>query len=426
LLKVAIAGLGTVGGGVARLLSENKEIIKKRTDKDIKIVALSDIKKVDLGISMEGVTWFDDALEMVEKSDADVVVELIGGSKGIAKTLCEKALGMGKSVVTANKALIAHHGLEFAKLAKENDCDLCFEAAVGGGIPILKSIRESLAGNNIEYVYGILNGTCNYILTTMRETGREFDDVLAEAQELGYAEADPTFDIDGIDTAHKTAILASLAFGTKVDFDALDIEGIRHISPVDIAYAEELGYRIKLIGTARKSGGKVEHHVHPLMIGKDSPLAKVEGVFNAVVTHGDFVGRSVFEGRGAGEKPTASAVVSDIIDIAKELKLYPFGVDVEKLDDLEVAPIEELESLYYIRLHVIDQPGVFAAITNVLQEEKISMKTLIQREEDNNGGATVVMTLHKTVEKKVNNALKKLEALKSVMNKPRVIRIESF
>lgn len=423
-MKIAIAGLGTVGGGVARLLVQNKDLIEKRTQKKIELAALADIKKIDLGIPMEGIDYYSDALEMVEKSDADVVIELIGGSEGIAKELCIKTLESGKHLITANKALIAHHGIDLLEIAKKNNVNLCFEAAVAGGIPILKAIRESLAGNDISEVYGILNGTCNYILSTMREKNKEFEEVLKEAQDLGYAEADPTFDIDGIDTAHKTSILAMLAFGTKVDFEKVAVEGIRHISPIDISYADELGYRIKLIGMAKKINGKVEHYVHPMMLPADAPLSKVEDAFNAVVVQGDFVGRVVLEGQGAGEKPTASAVVSDVIDVATKEKINSFGV--EELESLEVIPIEDMLSSYYVRLSVIDEPGVFALITNVLKEEKISMKTLIQREEDDNGHATVVMTLHETKEEKVKKAIEKLSKLDKVLDPPRMIRIKTF
>ena len=300
-LNVAVAGLGTVGGGIVRILHENASLLARRSGREVKLAAVADPRRRDdLADCVKGVTWLDDALALVDDPNIHVIVETIGGSDGFAKKLCEAALKNGKSIVTANKALIAHHGMALARIAEQSGATLAFEAAVAGGIPIIKSIREGLAANTISKVYGILNGTCNYILTEMRQTGRDFDVVLAEAQEKGYAEADPTFDIDGIDTAHKLAILSSLSFGCEIDFDAVHIEGIRSISATDIQYADELGYRIKLLGIASLSEQGLVQRVHPCMVPLAASIAPIEGVFNAVVAEGDFVDTVMQVGRGAG------------------------------------------------------------------------------------------------------------------------------
>ncbi|WP_455429109.1 homoserine dehydrogenase [Fodinicurvata halophila] len=323
-LKLGIAGLGTVGSGVVRLIEENGTVLAERTGRPLVVSAVSarDRRK-DRGLSLEGVRWYDDPLAMAAEEDLDIIVELVGGSDGIALDIVRTALEQGKSVVTANKAMMAHHGTELARLAESNQAALAYEAAVAGGIPAIKVLREGLAANQFVRIHGILNGTCNYILSTMRDTGREFGEVLAEAQKLGYAEADPSFDVDGIDAAHKLALLTALAFGTEVDFDSIQMEGIRSISSMDIAYAEELGYRIKLLGMARRKNGQIEQRVHPCMVPLDNPLSQVDGVFNAVLAEGDFSGPIMIEGAGAGEGPTASAVVADLIDIARGLKLPP-------------------------------------------------------------------------------------------------------
>ena len=317
-LSVGIAGLGTVGGGVLKLLRDNAEIVTARAGRPIAVTAVSarDRSK-DRGVAVTGLRWYDDPVALAGDPGVDVVVELIGGSDGPARALAEAAIGAGKPLVTANKALLAVHGAALARLAEERGVTLKFEAAVAGGIPAIKALREGLAGNRISNVAGILNGTCNYILTQMRERGREFADVLADAQKLGYAEADPSFDIDGVDAAHKLAILAALAFGRPVSFDDVHVEGIRRISALDIAFATELGYRIKLLGIARQTEAGIETRVHPCMVPQTAPIARVDGVFNAVVAEGDFVGRVMLEGRGAGAGPTASAVAADLIDIAR-------------------------------------------------------------------------------------------------------------
>ncbi len=423
--KVALAGLGTVGGGVVKLLREQSDLLEKRTGRKIKLTAVSDLnqqKLLELGLLGEA-DYYKDALEMVRKADADLVVELIGGANGIAYQVCLESLKQGKAFVTANKAMIAHHGNELAKLTEEKGLFFGYEAAVAGGIPIIKSLREGFVGNQVSEVYGILNGTCNYILTVMRETGKPFDEVLSDAQKLGYAEADPSFDIDGIDTAHKTCILGALAFGMPINLDALNIEGIRHISALDIAFAEELGFRIKLLGVGRRSEQGVSLNVYPCMIPQTSEIAHVDGVFNAVITEGDFVGHSMLVGRGAGERPTASAVVSDIADAATGRKLPLLTVKNDEIKALPIVPLSEREGEYYLRLEVRDEPGVIAQIAKILGDEQVSIASMIQRGQTQ-WSVPLMMTLHRAKEARVTAALAKIEDLPAVLKKPCLIRIE--
>lgn len=423
--KVALAGLGTVGGGVVKLLREQSDLLEKRTGRKIKLTAVSDLnqqKLLELGLLGEA-DYYKDALEMVRKADADLVVELIGGANGIAYQVCLESLKQGKAFVTANKAMIAHHGNELAKLTEEKGLFFGYEAAVAGGIPIIKSLREGFVGNQVSEVYGILNGTCNYILTVMRETGKPFDEVLFDAQKLGYAEADPSFDIDGIDTAHKTCILGALAFGMPINLDALNIEGIRHISALDIAFAEELGFRIKLLGVGRRSEQGVSLNVYPCMIPQTSEIAHVDGVFNAVITEGDFVGHSMLVGRGAGERPTASAVVSDIADAATGRKLPLLTVKNDEIKALPIVPLSEREGEYYLRLEVRDEPGVIAQIAKILGDEQVSIASMIQRGQTQ-WSVPLMMTLHRAKEARVTAALAKIEDLPAVLKKPCLIRIE--
>ena len=423
--KVALAGLGTVGGGVVKLLREQSDLLEKRTGRKIKLTAVSDLnqqKLLELGLLGEA-DYYKDALEMVRKADADLVVELIGGANGIAYQVCLESLKQGKAFVTANKAMIAHHGNELAKLTEEKGLFFGYEAAVAGGIPIIKSLREGFVGNQVSEVYGILNGTCNYILTVMRETGKPFDEVLSDAQKLGYAEADPSFDIDGIDTAHKTCILGALAFGMPINLEALNIEGIRHISALDIAFAEELGFRIKLLGVGRRSEQGVSLNVYPCMIPQTSEIAHVDGVFNAVITEGDFVGHSMLVGRGAGERPTASAVVSDIADAATGRKLPLLTVKNDEIKALPIVPLSEREGEYYLRLEVRDEPGVIAQIAKILGDEQVSIASMIQRGQTQ-WSVPLMMTLHRAKEARVTAALAKIENLSAVLKKPCLIRIE--
>lgn len=426
IFKVALAGLGTVGGGVVKLLREQSVLLEKRTGVKIVLTAVSDLnqqKFLELGLPGEA-TYFKDALEMVRKADADLIVELIGGADGIAWRVCRESLERGKAFVTANKAMIAHHGNEIAELTEEKGLFFGFEAAVAGGIPIIKSVREGFVGNNISEVYGILNGTCNYILTVMRETGKPFDEVLADAQKLGYAEADPSFDIDGVDTAHKMCILGALAFGTPVNLNALSVEGIRRISALDIAFAEELGFRIKLLGVGRRVGDGVSLNVYPCMIPQTAEIAHVDGVFNAVITEGDFVGHSMFVGRGAGEKPTASAVVSDIVDAAAHRGLPLLTVKKADVRDLPVVPLAQCDGEFYVRFDVADRPGVVADIARILGDENVSIASMIQRGRARDGKVPLIMTLHKSKESAVAAALEKIGRLDSVSDEPCAIRIE--
>jgi len=426
-LKIAIAGLGTVGAGVIKVLNDNKDIITARCGFPIEVCAVSARdRNRERGISLETYTWYDNPVDMALDDDVHVVVELIGGSDGIAKALCEKALENGKHVVTANKALIAHHGTQLAQAAEESGVSIMYEAAVAGGIPIIKALREGLAGNGIDRIYGILNGTCNYMLTNMRETGRGFDEILSEAQDLGYAEADPTFDVDGIDAAHKLAILTSVAFGSEVDFDGVQTEGIRHVSPVDIEFAEELGYRIKLLGIASRQNGTVEQRVHPCMVPKGTPISQVEDVFNAVVVEGNFVDQVVLQGRGAGEGPTASAVVGDLIDIARGVAVPTFSVAAKRLENLASAPLTGHKGSYYMRLMVLDEPGVFADVATVLKENNVSMETIVQRNRAPGEPVPLVLILHETSEHSMLSALNAIAALDSVVETPRMIRIEDL
>ena len=425
-LRVGLAGLGTVGAGVLTLLRDNAELIAARAGQPIAVTAISARDRTrDRGVALDGLRWLDDPVDLAIDPGVDVVVELMGGSGGPARALAHAALANGRPFVTANKALIAVHGAALAETAEATGTPLAFEAAVAGGIPIIKALREGLAGNRVSRVAGILNGTCNYILTAMREQKREFADVLAEAQALGYAEADPSFDIDGIDTAHKLAILAALAFGRPVAFGAVQIEGIRHVSALDIAFAEELGYRIKLLGIARQVGRAVEARVSPCMVPQSASIARVDGVFNAVVAEGDFAGRIMLEGRGAGAGPTASAVVADLIDLARGRRTPSWGADLATLGVGETLPVDAHVGAYYLRLMVVDQPGVIADVSAVLRDYGVSLGSLLQRGRSPNEAVPVVLVTHDTQEAAMRAALARIAALDAVLEPPALIRIEA-
>ncbi len=426
-LRIGIAGLGTVGGGVFKLLAQNRDLIRDRCGKDIRVVAVSARDKSrDRGLSLEGISWLEDPLAIVEMDEVDIIVELIGGSEGVARTLVEAALNKGKPVVTANKALLAHHGKSLATLAELHNVPLAFEAAVAGGIPVIKMLREGLAANQFSRVAGILNGTSNYILSTMAKSGRDFEDVLKEAQAKGYAEADPSFDIDGLDAAHKLAILASLAFGFAPDLTTLHVEGIRGITSEDIAYAKELGYTIKLLGITSLKDGEIDQRVHPCMVSNTSPLALVDDAYNAIQIEGDHVGRIFIEGRGAGEGPTASSVVADLIDIARGTFIPPLNIALKSIRDPRFSPIQEVQTSYYLRLGVYDRPGVLADVATVFKDSGISVSSLIQHESKPDAPVNIVITTHRTAEAKMQNALEQLSALKSVIEPPQRIRMESI
>jgi len=426
-LRIGIAGLGTVGAGTVRLLQEHGDLLSVRCGRPIVIAAVSARERArDRGIDLSRLRWCDDPLELARDPGIDVVVELIGGSGGIARELVEGSLAARKHVVTANKALLAHHGTALARAAEAAGVTLAYEAAVAGGIPIIKALREGLAANRVERIYGILNGTCNYILTTMRKSGREFADVLADAQKLGYAEADPSFDVDGIDAAHKLAILTSVAFGCEVNFAGVHVEGIRNVSAMDIAYAEELGYRIKLLGIARPTDHGIEQRVHACMVPIGTPIAHVEGVFNAVVTEGDAVGQNVAEGRGAGAGPTASAVVADLMDIARDRALPTFSVPATQLKRLPASPMERHRGAYYVRLMVVDRPGVIADVTAALRDEQVSLEAMLQRGRSPEEAVPVVLTTHETEEASMRRALARIDRLDAVLEPPHMIRIETL
>ncbi len=426
-LRVGVAGLGTVGGAVLRLLEQNGALIAQRSGRELRVVAVSARNRQrERGVPIERYRWYDDPLTLAADPEVDLVVELIGGADGPALALCRAALAAGRPVVTANKALLAQHGAELARLADAGGVTIGFEAAVAGGIPIVKTLREGLVGNQIRRVYGILNGTCNYILTTMRETGRDFDEVLQEAQQLGYAEADPSFDIDGIDAAHKLALLSALAFGCPPAFAAVYTEGIRHVSPLDIAFASEMGYRIKLLGVARLTEHGLEQRVHPSMVRIGTPISQVEGVFNAVVAEGDQVGSTLYSGRGAGGGPTASAVVADLADLAKGARPPVFGVPGANLKALPIAPMDRHNGAYYFRLMVVDKPGVMADVAACLRDHEVSIEALIQRARNPGEPVPIVLTTHETLEAQMTGALAEIGALEAVLEPPRMIRIEAL
>ncbi len=417
-MKVGVAGLGTVGAGVVRLLQDNAALITARAGQPITLAAVSARDRTrDRGLALDGVEWVHDPVALATLPGLDAVVELVGGADGPALDLVRTALGAGRPVVTANKALLAVHGASLPRTAP-----LAFEAAVAGGIPVIKALREGLAANRITRVAGILNGTCNYILTAMREQKREFADVLAEAQALGYAEADPATDIDGIDAAHKLAILAALAFGHPVRFEAVYVEGIRGVSALDIAFAEELGYRIKLLGIARRTEAGVETRVHPCMVPAAAPIARVDGVFNAVVAEGDAVGRVMLEGRGAGAGPTASAVVADLIDLARGRFTPVWGQD-SPADD-PVVSIGQHLGAYYLRLMVTDRPGVIADVAAILRDQGVSLESLLQHGRSPGESVPVVLVTHEVREHAMQAAAAAIGALSAVLEPPALIRIE--
>lgn len=427
-LRIGIAGLGTVGRGVVCLLQDQKLLLTQRGGRPLEIVGLSARqKKKDRSSLIEGLydstQWHDDASQLAVSKEVDVVVELIGGADGIAYEVCERALKAGKHVVTANKALIAKHGVYLAGLAEKHGVQLKCEASVAGGIPVLKVLKEGLAANQISKISGIMNGTCNYILTQMSQTGRDFGSILKEAQDLGYAEADPAFDVDGIDTAHKLSILTSLAFGSPVNMDDVYIEGIRSITPDDIRYSKELGYTIKLLGICRASEQGVEQSVYPTMVPDSYPLAAIEGVNNAVLIEGHAVGRLMLMGAGAGSLPTASAVVADIVDIAAGRSSFCFNRPVSDLKTRPSSSIEHHACSYYIRLHVEDKTGVLARITDILGTVGISMESLLQKPAKSRDVHIAGIT-HATTEALMKKAVSQLAKLESVLDAPHVIRVE--
>jgi homoserine dehydrogenase len=436
-LQVGLAGLGTVGASVVRLIAEDQ--LTARCGRPVEVVAVTArTKGKDRGIDLSKVRWFDDPVKLASDPGIDVFIELMGGDGDPAKAAIEAALTAGKSVVTANKALLAKHGMTLAQLAEANGVALNFEAAVAGAIPIIKTLREGFAGNSFARIYGILNGTCNYILTRMEQEKLSFAESLNDAQRLGYAEADPTFDVEGFDTAQKLAILASIAFGTRIDSDSIYVEGISSIAAADLLAADELGYRIKLLGVAVKTETGIEQRVHPTMVPKESAIAQVMGVTNAVTVDAEGIAPITLVGPGAGGLATASAVVADIGDIARGVRVAPFGRAVKSLTAAGKAPMQLHEGGYYIRLLAVDKPGTAATIATRLAEQEISLESIVQRHlvtpnsgpqggkdaKAATGPVPVILITYATTEDAVRRALAAVQADKVILGEPQLIRIE--
>jgi len=432
-IKVGLLGLGVVGGGTWKVLARNAGEISRRAGRNIEVtrVAVRDLAKARtlLGDAVELGT---DPFAVVRDPSIDIVVELIGGDT-LARELVLEAIAHGKHVVTANKALLAKYGTEIFAAASAKGVMVAFEAAVAGGIPIIKAIREGLAGNTVEWLAGIINGTCNFILTVMRDKGRDFADVLSEAQELGYAEADPTFDIEGIDAAHKLTILASIAFGIPLQFDKVYVEGITGITAMDVNYAEALGYRIKLLGIARRAGNGIELRIHPTLIPERRLIANVDGVMNAVLVKGDAVGPTLYYGAGAGAEPTASSVVADIIDVVRTLTSDPenrvphLAFQPGAIADMPILPISEVETAYYLRLSASDQPGVLADVTRILADLGISIEAILQKEPPpGESQLPVILLTHKVREHDMDQAIARIEALPTIGGSVKRIRMETL
>jgi homoserine dehydrogenase len=427
-INVGLIGLGTVGTGTLRILRQNAELIRHRVGVPIEVtrVAVRDLKR-DRGVDIPPGLLTNDPAKIIQDPDIDIVAELIGGYQP-AKELILSAIARGKHVVTANKALLAGHGAEIQRAACLAAVNLGFEASVGGGIPVIKALKEALAGNRILSIYGIINGTSNYILSKMTHEGRSFEDVLAEAQRAGYAEADPTFDVGGIDTTHKLAILVNLAFGAYVNVNDIFTEGITAISPLDIDFGKQLGYKVKLLAIAKMHDGQVEARVHPTMVPEEYPIAKIDGVYNAIQIVGDASDDIMLSGRGAGSLPTGSAVVADIIDITRQILLAPsrtLPADcAEARGPLKLQPIELIRSIYYFRLVVLDQPGVLAQISGILGKHRISIAQMIQRGRKEGGSVPLVIMSHTALERDVRHAMLEIKALSCVSEQPVVIRVE--
>ena len=432
-INVGLLGIGTVGGGTFTVLQRNAEEIARRAGRPIRITVVAD-KNLELAKQVTGGTCrlTDDAFAVVSDPEVDIVVELIGGC-GVAKELVLKAIANGKHVVTANKALLALHGNEIFKAAQDKGVMVAFEAAVAGGIPIIKALREGLSANRIQWIAGIINGTTNFILSEMRDKGLSFDTVLKEAQRLGYAEADPTFDIEGVDAAHKITILSALAFGIPMQFDKAYIEGISKLDATDIKYAEQLGYRIKLLGITKRMPEGVELRVHPTLIPSKRLIANVEGAMNAVLVQGDAVGATLYYGKGAGAEPTASAVIADLVDVTRmhtadpEHRVPHLAFQPDQLSDLAILPMGEVTTSYYLRLRVQDKPGVLADITRILADEQISIGAVIRKEPAEGEDQTdLIMLTHQTREKRINAAIARMEALPIVAGKVTRLRLEQL
>ena len=430
-VKVGLLGLGTVGGGTVNVLRRNAEEITRRAGRGIQVVhaAARDLSKSRICNSV-GIRLTAKPIEVVDDPEVEIIVELIGGTD-TARDLVNRAIANGKHVVTANKALIARHGNEIFAAARAQGVMVAFEAAVAGGIPIIKAIREGLAGNRIEWLAGIINGTGNFILTEMRDKGRDFADVLAEAQQLGYAEADPTFDVEGIDAAHKLTILAAIAFGIPLQFDKVYTEGITRITREDVNYAEQLGYRIKHLALSRRTSKGIELRVHPTLIPYRRLIANVDGVMNAIVVTGDAVGPTLYYGAGAGAEPTASAVVADLVDVVRALTSDPenrvphLAFQADALSDFPILPMEEVETAYYLRMQATDRPGVLADVTRILADHSISIEAILQKEPvDGMSSVSVIMLTQRVLERQMNQAVARIQALDTISGEVTRIRLE--
>ncbi|MGH8809227.1 MAG: homoserine dehydrogenase [Noviherbaspirillum sp.] len=430
-IKVGLLGIGTVGSGTFNVLKRNQEEITRRAGRSIEITMVADLNTARAKELTSGeCEVVSDANLVVNNPEIDIVIELIGGY-GIAKELVMKAIANGKHVVTANKALLATHGNEIFKAAQENGVMVAFEAAVAGGIPIIKALREGLTANRIQWLAGIINGTTNFILSEMRDKGLDFDVVLKEAQRLGYAEADPTFDIEGVDAAHKVTIMSAIAFGIPVQFDKAYVEGITKLQATDIRYAEQLGYRIKLLGIAKRTPQGIELRVHPTLIPAKRLIANVEGAMNAVLVQGDAVGATLYYGKGAGSEPTASAVIADLVDITRlatadpEHRVPHLAFQPNALNDIPILPMSEVTTSYYLRLQVADQAGVLADVTRILADSSISIDAMLQKEPPEGETQTdIIMLTHQTQEKNIEAAIAKIEALSTVVGQVTKIRLE--
>jgi len=424
-LKIAIAGLGTVGAGVVKMIQTHGELLARRAGRPLEIVAVSARSKgKDRGVDLSGYAWEDDPVALAKRDDIDVFVEVMGGEDGPAKASCEAALKAGTHVVTANKAMLALHGQPMAELAESTGAALRFEAAVAGGIPIVKALTEGLAGNGISRVMGVMNGTCNYILTKMEATGESYGEVLKEAQALGYAEADPTVDVGGIDAAHKLSLLAATAFGTRVAFAKVEIEGIQRITLQDIKNAADMGYKIKLLGVAQQNADGIEQRMQPCLVPTSSPLGQLEGVNNMVVVEGDFIGQTVYQGPGAGEGPTASAILGDIMDIARGLIIPAFGQPAKGLSQPNSSSAGS-ESAYYLRFNLSDTPGTLAELASILGRHGVSINRMHQYGHDGKTAPLVIVT-HVTPRAALDAALAEICALKASLAEPVALRIESL
>ena len=429
-VRVGLIGWGTIGTGVVKLLRRNRARIRERLGADLTLAGIADLDlTTDRGIQVDRKLLSRDAAKLIDDPKVDIIVELIGGYQPAGRFLLQ-AIARGKSVVTANKALLAVHGKEIFGAAEKAGVDIGFEASVGGGIPIIRTLKEALAGDRNGAIYGIVNGTCNYILSTMTQQGAEFDGVLRQAQAEGLAEADPSFDIDGIDSAHKLALLVQLAFGVRVPFQSIPVEGIRGVSAVDIAFAREFGYVIKLLAIAKADGEAVEARVHPTMVPRGHVLADVGGAFNAIAVMGEALGQSVYIGQGAGMMPTATAVVADLIEVARNRlggsqgRVTPLGLPFAKVGRVRLKPLGDLVSQYYLRFSALDRPGVLGQIAQALGKNGISIASMIQPEREEKGTVPVVIHTHESSEKSLRRALARIRKLKAVKGPPAVIRIE--